>query len=239
MLLRPGGRDNAKRAPPGTSVSGRDPSQRFLVVREGGVEPPRPCGHWNLNPARLPIPPPAHWVLSSGLPPPPGGCGAFRHENISTLAGVDSHPFPQPRRRPPLSSTTVPGVRPRAFRRAPSGRGRTPPAAVRRRPSPTSPSRNVGPPCAPAAFRERLLHVSTSYRSSSSAQEPGGVHSPVRDTGLRPPLRSMAETARTRATAGLQEFEGVSRRERRQASTPVDGGYQGEPADRAARGYDQ
>ena len=25
------------------------------VVREGGVEPPRPCGHWNLNPARLPF----------------------------------------------------------------------------------------------------------------------------------------------------------------------------------------
>lgn len=37
------------------------------VVREGGVEPPRPCGHWNLNPARLPIPPPAHWVC----PPAP------------------------------------------------------------------------------------------------------------------------------------------------------------------------
>lgn len=35
---------------------------RSLSVREGGVEPPRPCGHWNLNPARLPIPPPAHWV---------------------------------------------------------------------------------------------------------------------------------------------------------------------------------
>lgn len=27
------------------------------MVREGGVEPPRPFGHWNLNPARLPIPP--------------------------------------------------------------------------------------------------------------------------------------------------------------------------------------
>ncbi len=26
-------------------------------VREGGLEPPRPCGHRNLNPARLPIPP--------------------------------------------------------------------------------------------------------------------------------------------------------------------------------------
>jgi hypothetical protein len=33
---------------------------RCFTVREGGVEPPRPFGHWNLNPARLPIPPPAH-----------------------------------------------------------------------------------------------------------------------------------------------------------------------------------
>ena len=27
------------------------------VVREGGLEPPHPYGHRNLNPARLPIPP--------------------------------------------------------------------------------------------------------------------------------------------------------------------------------------
>ena len=27
------------------------------VVGEGGLEPPRPFEHWNLNPARLPIPP--------------------------------------------------------------------------------------------------------------------------------------------------------------------------------------
>ncbi len=30
-----------------------------LTVREGGVEPPRPFGHTDLNRARLPIPPPA------------------------------------------------------------------------------------------------------------------------------------------------------------------------------------
>src|SRR5699024_7789828 len=28
-----------------------------FAVREGGLEPPRPCGHWHLKPARLPIPP--------------------------------------------------------------------------------------------------------------------------------------------------------------------------------------
>ena len=26
-----------------------------------GVEPTRPCGHWILSPARLPIPPRRHW----------------------------------------------------------------------------------------------------------------------------------------------------------------------------------
>src|SRR5262249_37339267 len=28
-------------------------------VRRGGLEPPRELPHWNLNPARLPIPPPS------------------------------------------------------------------------------------------------------------------------------------------------------------------------------------
>src|SRR6478609_3272195 len=33
-------------------------------VREGGVEPPRPFGHWHLKPARLPIPPLARFAAS-------------------------------------------------------------------------------------------------------------------------------------------------------------------------------
>ena len=44
------------------------PVDRCFWVREGGVEPPRPFGHWNLNPARLPIPPPAQWVLPGCFP---------------------------------------------------------------------------------------------------------------------------------------------------------------------------
>ena len=32
-------------------------SNRGSLVREGGVEPPRPFGHTDLNRARLPIPP--------------------------------------------------------------------------------------------------------------------------------------------------------------------------------------
>ena len=34
-----------------------DSDQHFYLVGEGGLEPPRPFGHRNLNPARLPIPP--------------------------------------------------------------------------------------------------------------------------------------------------------------------------------------
>jgi DNA-binding transcriptional regulator of glucitol operon len=35
-------------------------SRDIAIVRKGGLEPPRPEGHWNLNPGRLPIPPLAH-----------------------------------------------------------------------------------------------------------------------------------------------------------------------------------
>ncbi len=33
------------------------------LVRMRGLEPPRPCGHWHLKPARLPIPPSGHEAL--------------------------------------------------------------------------------------------------------------------------------------------------------------------------------
>ena len=39
----------------GTHENANPPRQP--LVGEGGLEPPRPCGHRNLNPARLPIPP--------------------------------------------------------------------------------------------------------------------------------------------------------------------------------------
>ncbi|GAA3500363.1 hypothetical protein GCM10019016_074690 [Streptomyces prasinosporus] len=52
----------------------------------------------------------------------------------------------------------------------------------------------------------------------------------MRDTGLRPPLRSMAER---RAPARPKEFEEEPRRELRQASTPVDRADRGnQPIDR-------
>lgn len=58
-------------------------------MREGGVEPPRPCGHWNLNPARLPIPPPAHWVCPQA--PFLAVSAPSDMQKISTVERVASH----------------------------------------------------------------------------------------------------------------------------------------------------
>lgn len=37
----------------------------LFLVREAGVEPARPCEHWHLKPASLPIPPLAQVIRSS------------------------------------------------------------------------------------------------------------------------------------------------------------------------------
>ena len=34
--------------------------QLFILVPKVGLEPTRPCGHWILSPARLPVPPLRH-----------------------------------------------------------------------------------------------------------------------------------------------------------------------------------
>src|SRR5579859_7849338 len=49
-------------------------------VGEGGLEPPHPFGHRNLNPARLPIPPLARWRCQGSRPPAGGSdlATAFR-----------------------------------------------------------------------------------------------------------------------------------------------------------------
>lgn len=36
------------------------------LVRAGGVEPPSPYGHWDLNPARLPVSPHPHPDQTTG-----------------------------------------------------------------------------------------------------------------------------------------------------------------------------
>ncbi|CQR63026.1 Hypothetical Protein sle_35650 [Streptomyces leeuwenhoekii] len=183
--------------------------RRCSSVREGGVEPPRPCGHWNLNPARLPIPPPAHWVC---LPAP--FLSARRLPTPRTLAR-------------PWRWIHIPAP----------GRPWSPPGRA--------------PHAAPPS-RRRSVHVSTSYRSLPSPQEPGGVHSRVRDTGLRPPLRSWAEVRTAHFSTRSKRSAAGNVVRRRQASAGVGGrrrepagvdtgrpGRQGEPADRPARGYDQ
>ena len=40
----------------------RQSPEKGAMVPRRGLEPPRPCGHWHLKPARLPIPPPGHGV---------------------------------------------------------------------------------------------------------------------------------------------------------------------------------
>ena len=39
----------------GSNLGPPCPSRGVVVVGEGGLEPPRPCGHWHLKPARLPF----------------------------------------------------------------------------------------------------------------------------------------------------------------------------------------
>lgn len=93
------------------------------AVREGGVEPPRPCGHWNLNPARLPIPPPAHWVC---LPAP---FPSFRARRLPTPRTLARRPgwvhIPFPGAGAPTSASTD-GLRP-SRPASPEARPRRPP----------------------------------------------------------------------------------------------------------------
>ena len=72
------------------------------MVREGGLEPPRPCGHWHLKPARLPIPPlardgayaPSTWRdYHSGRHPlaPPGSGGSAQKAPVSIPDSASGH----------------------------------------------------------------------------------------------------------------------------------------------------
>ncbi|KPI18857.1 hypothetical protein OK074_7822, partial [Actinobacteria bacterium OK074] len=65
------------------------------------------------------------------------------------------------------------------------------PAAQDPTPPPPPPT-PAHPPPAANPDPTSPVHVSTSYRSRPSVLETGRVHSQVRDTGLRPPLRSLA-----------------------------------------------
>ncbi len=91
-----------------------------------------------------------------------------------------------------------------------------------RRPPPSAGTRRT-------TSRRVLVHVSTSYRSSASTQETDRARGQVRDTGLRPPLRSMPgmHAGSTCKEYVRDEFEGVVGREppwRRHPSTGPTGG---------------
>ena len=55
MKQRKKWKNPSERSSQGFTVSAM--SRDITRVGEGGLEPPRPFEHWNLNPARLPIPP--------------------------------------------------------------------------------------------------------------------------------------------------------------------------------------
>src|SRR5580765_6146308 len=78
-----------------------------LLVRKGGVEPPRGCPHRNLNPARLPIPPlplgePGRYPMAAGAvkagrrPRSCRGGRTFAREHA--LDGLDHVRFLEPER---------------------------------------------------------------------------------------------------------------------------------------------
>ena len=79
MWPRSGQRKQQTRTPRQSALG----SDLLRLVREAGVEPARPCEHWHLKPASLPIPPLAQVVdcLSS-------------ESNITTEAPSCQYPFP-------------------------------------------------------------------------------------------------------------------------------------------------
>jgi hypothetical protein len=114
----------ARRESPRTQKEAVPPSSRWdrFAVREGGVEPPRPCGHWNLNPARLPIPPPAHWVCPRALPFRCRGLPTSRR--LARWRGWVHIPYPWPP-PPRLTRNGAPGRdrRPAQFRHVSTSAG--------------------------------------------------------------------------------------------------------------------
>ncbi len=77
-------------------------------VRTGGLEPPHPFGYWDLNPARLPIPPRPHDRPSVRRPSPQGGTWlSSRRSSLNLLCTSSTSPAsrrcsppPCPPRRP-------------------------------------------------------------------------------------------------------------------------------------------
>lgn len=200
------------------------------AVREGGVEPPRPFGHWNLNPARLPIPPPAHWVCRPSLTE---WCERLpTSRRLARCQGWIHIPFPSPGH--PRSTAPASGAPGPVPVRRPACTPRGPASAVDRlRHMDTVP---------PHTSQTEPGHVSTSYRSCPSPQEPDGPHSQVRDTGRGAPLRSMARVVPGRVRRGPSQGTcGGDFRRRRQPVDRADRGNQpiSRRVDTISRQYEQ
>src|SRR5262249_50272277 len=73
-----------------------------VMVPRKGLEPSRPCGHWHLKPARLPIPPPGHRLLGRDRGDPGALGGAFCPEKVRSQGerGFSRRSFYTPRRDP-------------------------------------------------------------------------------------------------------------------------------------------
>ena len=198
---------------------------RFDGVREGGVEPPRPFGHWNLNPARLPIPPPAHWVCLPVLAP-----WAWRLPTSRTLA-----------RWPGWIHIPSPGTASDRRRRSHG------PHEASRSHLPMAPRPPAGTDSARTRRRSQRRPARSFCRGHDrSTYQPrtGGVRLPRRRTGPPPGAGhwSVAPSTIHGRTTGTTTAGGVRRGASEGTSSGADTrrpGGQGEPADRAARGYDQ
>lgn len=136
----PGDPDPRRRTRPRSS----DRGLVAWVVREGGVEPPRPFGHTDLNRARLPIPPLA-LEAGSGYPtadgrsqsagPPLSRCGGTSRPDPVPRRNVPPHPRPVPpgwrhitaQPRPTTQSAATPRA-PKLPLTPPTGRQRGVPA---------------------------------------------------------------------------------------------------------------
>ena len=224
-----GGPSAARRPGRKTPENAKAPQVRrpagLSAVREGGVEPPRPFGHWNLNPARLPIPPPAHWVCR---PSPTEWCERLpTSRRLARCRGCPHIPFPGPR-RPPLPP-------PRATPAGPASRAARGPypshPCSRRRPGPSQGHRSASAVSDRTGSRINLVPVRRISPGAGRAAQSGAGH-----------WSRGASTIHGRSRSGKSSKRSPSGNVRRglpKASTTCRPGRQGEPADFPTRGYDQ
>src|ERR1700692_3815247 len=83
------GKTLKKRGASRSSTGSAQKNQESKNVPRKGLEPPQPCGHWYLKPARLPIPPPgqgAEISVQAGAAPP--GFARFQRTYEAPLTSI-------------------------------------------------------------------------------------------------------------------------------------------------------